>query len=86
MTVSYVSPALPASAHTPQVIASQLRERHELSPENDREATNMLLKLQAVANISGWKMDAEFARLREIVAKYQSLSQEIRDLAAADRE
>ncbi|MEZ4775302.1 MAG: hypothetical protein R3D00_19105 [Bacteroidia bacterium] len=86
MAVSYVSPTLPAPVSTPQLIASQLRERHGLSPEHDREATNTLLMLQAVANISGWKMDAEFARLREIITKYQSLSHEIRELAAVDRD
>ncbi|MEZ4826594.1 MAG: hypothetical protein R3C61_09925 [Bacteroidia bacterium] len=79
MAVTYVSPTLPASS--PQLMANRLSKKFELTPEHDKDATNALLMLQAVANISGWKMEAEFARLGEIIGKYQALSREIQEMA-----
>ncbi|MDX2246890.1 MAG: hypothetical protein SF052_08960 [Bacteroidia bacterium] len=84
MAVSYISPSLPTSVSSSNILAIQLKERHGLSPESDRDATNTLLMIQAVANISGWKMEAEFERLHEIIRNYQSLSREIRELATEE--
>ena len=79
---SFPSSSLPFATSEDQNFARNLIEKHNLQPEADRKTAETILLIQAITNLQGKNLDAEFEKLKELLEKYKALVADISSAAA----